>query len=121
MESSQSSLPPPFAAFDLREPSPGWAGVAGATPVDLANLYPGRIKMLHVKDFLPFEKGVDAFSPDSPKGSEIGQGVIDYKKIFAGMQGKGVEHIFVEQEGPYARIPPMQAAEVDYKYLHSIS
>jgi sugar phosphate isomerase/epimerase len=99
----------------------GWAGVAGATPVDLANLYPGRIKMLHVKDFLPFEKGVDAFSPDSPKGSEIGQGVIDYKKIFAGMQGKGVEHIFVEQEGPYARIPPMQAAEVDYKYLHSIS
>jgi sugar phosphate isomerase/epimerase len=99
----------------------GWAGVAGATPVDLANAYPGRIKMLHVKDFLPFEKGAEAFSADSPKGSEIGQGVIDYKKIFAGMKGKGVEHIFVEQEGPYSRMPPMQAAEVDYKYLHSLS
>ena len=29
MERSESSLSPPFAAFDLRVPSPGWAGMAG--------------------------------------------------------------------------------------------
>ncbi len=29
MESSQSSLPPPFAAFDLPVPGPGWAGLGG--------------------------------------------------------------------------------------------
>jgi DNA-binding CsgD family transcriptional regulator len=29
MESSQSSISPSFAAFDLRVPSPGWAGMAG--------------------------------------------------------------------------------------------
>jgi sugar phosphate isomerase/epimerase len=99
----------------------GWAGVAGATPVTLAAAYPGRIKMLHVKDFLPFPKGAEAFGGNSPKGSEIGQGVIDYKQIFAGMKGKGVQHIFVEQEGPFSRMPAMQAAEVDYKYLHAFS
>lgn len=99
----------------------GWAEVAGHNPVDIVNKYPGRVKMLHIKDFLPFEKGAKAGGPNSPKGSEIGQGVVDYKKIFAGMKGKGIQHIFVEQEGPFSRMPAIQSAEVDYKYLHSLS
>jgi sugar phosphate isomerase/epimerase len=99
----------------------GWAEVAGANPVDIAAAYPGRIRMLHIKDFLPFEKGAQAGGANSPKGSEIGQGVVDYKAIFAGMKGKGIEHIFVEQEGPYTRMPAMESAEVDFKYLHSLS
>jgi len=99
----------------------GWAEVAGYNPVDVANAFPGRVKMLHIKDFLPFEKGAKLGGPNSPKGSEIGQGVIDYKKIFAGMKGKGIQHIFVEQEGPFSRMPAIQSAEVDYKYLHSLS
>jgi sugar phosphate isomerase/epimerase len=99
----------------------GWAEVAGYNPVDLVNQYPGRIKMLHIKDFLQFEKGAAPGGPNSPKGSEIGQGVVNYKEIFAGMKGKGIQHIFVEQEGPYSRMPAMQSAEVDYKYLHALS
>lgn len=99
----------------------GWAEVAGHNPVDIANAYPGRVKMLHIKDFLPFETGAKAGGPGSPKGSEIGQGVVDYKAIFAGMKGKGIQHIFVEQEGPFSRMPAIQSAEVDYKYLHSLS
>ena len=99
----------------------GWAGVAGYSPVDIANAFPGRVKMLHIKDFLPFARGAKAGGPNSPKGSEIGQGVIDYKKIFAGMKDKGIQHIFVEQEGPFSRMPAIQSAEVDYKYLHSLS
>ncbi len=98
----------------------GWAEVAGFHPGDLAQSYPGRIRMLHIKDFLAFEKGAAPGSPAGPKGAEIGAGVIDYKKIFADMRGKGVEHIFVEQEGPYSRMPAIQAAEVDYKFLHSL-
>jgi len=99
----------------------GWAEVAGYNPVDIAAKYHGRIKMLHIKDFLPFKKGATIGGPDAPKGAEIGQGVVDYKAIFAGMRGKGIQHIFVEQEGPFSRMPAMQAAEVDYKYLHSLS
>lgn len=99
----------------------GWAEVAGYRPGDLAKAYPGRIRMLHIKDFLAFKKGAEPGSSDGPKGTEIGTGVVDYHQIFADMKGKGVEHIFVEQEGPYSRMPAMQAAEADYKYLHSLS
>jgi sugar phosphate isomerase/epimerase len=98
----------------------GWASVAGVDPGELVKAHPGRVKMLHVKDFFEFEKGARAGGPNSPKGAEIGAGVIDYKKIFAEMKGKGIEHSFVEQEGPFSRMPAMQAAKADYAYLHSI-
>jgi sugar phosphate isomerase/epimerase len=66
--------------------------------------------------------GQGASTGDSkpPQGIEIGQGTVDYKKIFADVRGKGIRHCFVEQEGPYSRMPAMQAAKVDYDYLHSL-
>ena len=97
----------------------GWITVAGYKPSEYVDRYPGRVKMLHIKDFLPFDKNANP-GPGSVKGSEIGQGVVDYKEIFASMKGKGIEHIFVEQEGPYTRMPAMAAAKVDYTYLHSL-
>ena len=98
----------------------GWITVAGYKPSEYVDRYPGRVKMLHIKDFLPFDKNANP-GPGSVKGSEIGQGVVDYKAIFAGVKGKGIQHIFVEQEGPYSRVPAMEAAKVDYKYLHSLA
>ena len=99
----------------------GWMTVAGYKPADYVARYPGRIKMLHIKDFIPYPAGASTGGPVRPEGAEIGQGVVNYKEIFAGVKGHGIEHIFVEQEGPYSRMPAMQAAGVDYKYLHSIS
>ncbi|MGI4852915.1 MAG: TIM barrel protein [Janthinobacterium lividum] len=99
----------------------GWMTVAGYKPADYVKRYPGRIKMLHIKDFIPYAKGASTGGPIRPEGAEIGQGVVNYKEIFAGVKSAGIEHIFVEQEGPYARMPAMQAAAVDYKYLHAIS
>ncbi len=97
----------------------GWMTVAGYKPGYFVKNYPGRVKMLHIKDFLAFEKGAVAGGSDSPKGSEIGHGVVDYKEIFGDVKGRRIEHIFVEQEGPYSRMSPMEAAKVDYDYLHS--
>ena len=99
----------------------GWITVAGYKPADFINKYPGRVRMLHIKDFLPYPKGASTGGPNRPEGSEIGQGVVNYKEIFTSVKGKGIQHIFVEQEGPYSRMPAIQAAAVDYKYLHSIS
>lgn len=99
----------------------GWMTVAGYKPGDFVKRYPGRVKMLHVKDFLAFEKGAAPGSANSPKGSEIGKGVVNYKEIFAEVKGHGIEHIFVEQEGPYSRMPALASAKVDYEYLHSLS
>jgi sugar phosphate isomerase/epimerase len=99
----------------------GWITVAGYKPAQFIDKYPGRIKMLHIKDFLPYPAGASTGGPVRPDGSEIGQGVVNYKEIFTSVKGKGIQHIFVEQEGPYSRMPAIQAAEVDYKYLHAIS
>ncbi len=99
----------------------GWMTVAGYKPADYVQEYPGRIKMLHIKDFLPYPKGASTGGPDRPNGAEIGQGVVDYKQIFAGVKGGHIEHVFVEQEGPYSRMPALQAAAVDYKYLSTLS
>ncbi len=99
----------------------GWMTVAGYKPADYVHQYPGRIKMLHIKDFLPYPQGASTGGPNRPQGAEIGQGVVNYKDIFAGMHGGGIQHIFVEQEGPYSRMPAMHAAAVDYKYLSSLT
>ncbi len=94
----------------------GWMTVAGASPVEYMKNYPGRFRMLHIKDFkaMPAEPGA------RPEGSELGAGFIDYKAIFK--QGKvlGIEHVFAEQEGPYIK-PEMESAKIDYTYLHSFS
>jgi sugar phosphate isomerase/epimerase len=99
----------------------GWITVAGYKPADYINKYPGRVKMLHIKDFLPFDKSKKDLAPGMVDGAEIGKGVVNYKEIFAQLKGKGIEHIFVEQEGPYSRMQPMEAAKVDYDYLHSLA
>jgi sugar phosphate isomerase/epimerase len=98
----------------------GWITVAGYKPAQFIDKYPGRVKMLHIKDFLPFPAGASTGGPIRPEGSEIGKGVVNYKEIFASVKGKGIQHVFVEQEGPYSRMPAIQAADVDYKYLHAL-
>ncbi|MGO4515792.1 sugar phosphate isomerase/epimerase family protein [Terriglobus sp. 2YAB30_2] len=95
----------------------GWITVAGYKPGDYVKKFPGRIKMLHIKDFSSWESGKTG---ESAKGTEIGKGKVDYKAIFASVKGTGVEHIFVEQEAPYT-LPPLEAAKADFDYLHSLS
>lgn len=100
----------------------GWMIFAGRNPIDYFKKYPSRFPMIHVKDFLPAQgKGADAGSAASMRGAELGRGVVDYKPIFAAAERAGLEHYFVEQEGPFSRMNQLQAARVDYDYLHAMS
>jgi sugar phosphate isomerase/epimerase len=98
----------------------GWATVAGYRPSDFLKKYPGRIKMLHMSDYLAPRSGVP-ISPLSSAGTELGRGIVDYKPIFAAARGYGIEHIFVEQFGPYTRMSQMEAAKFDYNFLRSFT
>ena len=65
---------------------------AGSDPVAWIRANPGRIRSLHCKDW----------SPDPAKGYAVlfGEGVADWKNIFAAAEGAGgVEYYLVEQEG----------------------
>ena len=93
----------------------GWMVFAGHDPVQYFKKYPQRIPMIHVKDFLPRANG-----DTQMRGAELGHGTVDYKPIFAAGAKAGLQHYFVEQEGPFARMPPLEAAQVDYDYLRAI-
>ena len=95
----------------------GWMIFAGRNPIVYFEKYPNRFPMIHVKDFLP---GAGAGNPGDMRGAELGTGVVDYKPIFAAAAKAGLRHYFVEQEGPFARLTPLEAARVDYDYLHSL-
>jgi sugar phosphate isomerase/epimerase len=89
---------------------------AGRNPVDYFAKHPHRFPLIHVKDFLADDKP----HANEMRGAELGHGVVDYKPIFAAAGKAGLQHFFVEQEGPFARMTPLQAVQVDYDYLHAL-
>ena len=98
----------------------GWMVFAGREPAEYFRKYPGRIPLIHVKDFLPKHDPRAAPLAEEMRGAELGRGVVDYRPIFAAAKGAGLEHYFVEQEGPFARMSALEAAKVDYDYLHAV-
>jgi sugar phosphate isomerase/epimerase len=99
----------------------GWMEVAGSDPVHYFKAYPGRFRMLHIKDFKPVSKPtVDLTGAGRPQGTDLGTGFVDYKPIFAASKAAGIEHIFVEQETPFV-VSQMESARVDFAYLAKFS
>lgn len=106
---------PRLVAFEI---DCGWMEVGGASPVEYMRRHPNRIRMLHIKDFArPRVIFTGLSTQQRPEGAELGDGWINYAPIFAEACAVKIEHVFVEQEGPFHRLP-MQAAEVDLKYIH---
>jgi sugar phosphate isomerase/epimerase len=99
----------------------GWMIFAGRNPIDYFKKHPKRFPMIHVKDFLAaHDTSAVAGSAAEMLGAELGHGLVDYKPIFAAAKKAGLQHYFAEQEGPFARMTQLEAAQVDYDYLHSI-
>jgi sugar phosphate isomerase/epimerase len=82
----------------------GWAVKAGVDPVGLFNLHPGRFGLWHVKDM----QG----RPLQPV--PLGQGVIDFRRIFAHADSAGMQHYYVEHDSP---ADPMASIATSLQYL----
>jgi sugar phosphate isomerase/epimerase len=74
-------------------------GYAAAT---YFNKYPGRFLSIHLQDWSSTDK----------KQVPIGQGVVDWPKLFAAAQKGGVKNYFVEMN--------MDAMKASYPYLHAL-
>ncbi len=83
-----------------------WVSFAGKDPVEMFKQHPGRFPLWHVKDM-----------DNTPKKffTEVGNGVIDFKRIFAASQTAGMKHFFVEQD--VCPGPPMVSIEKSIQYL----
>ncbi|MFA6087801.1 sugar phosphate isomerase/epimerase family protein [Mucilaginibacter sp.] len=66
-----------------------WVVRAGEDPLKLFKKYPGRFKLIHIKD-------MDKTNP--ALNTEIGTGSIDYKTILGKAHSAGVKYYIVEQE-----------------------
>jgi sugar phosphate isomerase/epimerase len=74
-----------------------WATKAGMDPVELFKKNPGRFHLWHVKDLNKEKQGPVA----------VGEGIIDFKRIFDNADVAGMKHFFVEHDmpaDPYASI-----------------
>lgn len=99
----------------------GWADLGGHSPQSIFKKYPGRVRMLHIKDFVAVPHPVTTLDPRTdPETTELGKGHMDYRAILAAAPAAGVQYIFVEQEPPYVKFTALEAAKVDFDYLRSI-
>ena len=69
-----------------------WVVRAGYDPVEIFKKHPGRFPLWHVKDM---------DKVDRTKNTEVGNGTVDFKTIFANAKLAGVKHYIVEQENNY--------------------
>jgi sugar phosphate isomerase/epimerase len=97
-----------------------WITAAGGDPLKYFNRYPGRFPLVHVKDLKTLPKvtsgGAQNYG-DTVDLTEVGSGVIDWKKIFAQSQKAGIKHYIVEHDHPAA---PFESIKTSYEYLARI-
>jgi len=97
-----------------------WAVAAGADPVKYFEKYPGRFPLVHVKDLKTKPKitsgGAQNYG-DTVDLTEVGSGIIDWKRIFAHAQQAGIKHYIVEHDHPKQ---PIESITKSYQYLENL-
>jgi sugar phosphate isomerase/epimerase len=83
-----------------------WMTKGGGDPIAYFHRYPGRFPMVHVKDMTKDGTMVD-----------VGQGSIDFARIFAQSDLAGIKHYFVEHDDPPN---PIVDARTCYEYLRQL-
>jgi sugar phosphate isomerase/epimerase len=87
-----------------------WASYAGQDPVALFKKHPGRFPLWHVKDMAKTEKR---------EFSEVGEGSINFQRIFDAKKTAGLTHYFVEQD--ICKRPPLESIAISYRNLAKVS
>jgi sugar phosphate isomerase/epimerase len=83
-----------------------WATKAGKDPVALFKEHPGRFPLWHVKDI----------KKDLQTITEVGTGVVEFKRIFDAAKIAGMKYFFVE----YDLAPSFDTVELCYKNLRTV-
>ncbi len=81
-----------------------WATKGGKDPVELFKAHPGRFPLWHVKDLDASKENV----------LPVGEGTIDYKRIFDASESSGMKHFFVEHDMPKDALASIKSS---YQYL----
>ena len=85
-----------------------WAVAAGQDPVALFERDPGRFPLCHVKD---------GTGQGDASQTPVGEGDIDFARIFAHADQAGLRHYFVEQDNP---ADPLASIRTSHAYLQGL-
>jgi sugar phosphate isomerase/epimerase len=98
-----------------------WISVAGKDPLTYFDKYPGRFPLVHVKDWIKDPNATDTYKGATGSSvkiggrlADVGQGTIDWKRIFAHSEKAGIKHYFVENDEPKSAF---DAIKTSYDYL----
>ena len=98
-----------------------WITLGGQDPVKYFDRYPGRFPLVHVKDLTSVPPitaaGEQNFGDSMKEMTEVGSGVIDWKRIFAQSEKAGIKHYFVEHDNPKS---PFNSIRASYQYLERL-
>ena len=99
-----------------------WITVAGADPLKYFDRYPGRFPLVHVKDIKNLPKiseggGQDFGDSLKDNMTSVGNGIIDWKKIFAQSEKAGIKYYIVEHDKAAS---PFDSITASYVYLHQL-
>lgn len=84
-----------------------WVTKAGVDPVALFKKYPGRFPLWHAKDLDKKQQGP----------APVGEGVVDFKRIFANAKTAGLTYYFVEHDMP---ADPFASITTSIQYLKKL-
>ncbi|WP_379970057.1 sugar phosphate isomerase/epimerase family protein [Epilithonimonas sp. UC225_85] len=82
-----------------------WISKAGFDPLMYFEKYPGRFPLWHVKDM----------KAETKDFAEIGNGTIDFKRIFAAKEKAGLKYWFLEQDS--SNIDMFESIKISKKYI----
>ena len=98
-----------------------WISVAGKDPLAYFDRHPGRFPLVHVKDWIKDPNATDSYKGATGSSvkiggrlADVGQGTIDWKRIFAHSEKAGIKHYFVENDEPKSAF---DAIKTSYDYL----
>ena len=95
------------------EPDLFWMVFGGIDPLDWIPEYQHRFPLFHVKDGNPNPAG-GYFNPGF---TDLGEGSIDFRRIFRALRHKNAHHYIVERDD---QPDPARTARVGYEYLRNL-
>ncbi len=112
-----------------------WVHYAGVEPAQYIRKYAGKIKVLHLKDFVCEKLGggpvyalIDEDGNEMKGGSKedngfkftpVGYGIQDWTSILSAAEEAGIEYVIVEQDDSYDECP-LEAARKSREYLKTL-
>ena len=97
-----------------------WITAAGADPVKYFDQYPGRFPLVHVKDLKkipPISTGGAQNFGDTVDLTEVGSGIIDWKRLFSHADKAGIKIYIVEHDHPKS---PFDSITTSHEYLEKL-